>query len=71
MSVKIKHLRTIAAAMVATIVSSVALCGCSGRKMSNMEPTGETVEVEVISAEVSDSVNGVVSAADSLLNENI
>lgn len=40
--------KTIAAAAVATIVvSATLLAGCKGRKMSNMEPTGETVEVVI------------------------
>lgn len=46
--------KTIAAAMVATIVISVCaviLTGCKGRKMTNMEPTGETVEVVIDSTE--------------------
>lgn len=39
-------IKTIAAAMVATIVvSALMLTSCKGRKMSNMEPVGETVEV--------------------------
>lgn len=41
------HLKTIAAAFAATIVASIGLCSCEGRKMSNMEPNGETVEVVV------------------------
>ena len=37
---------TIAAAMVATIVISVcSLSSCKGRRMSDMEPDGDTVEV--------------------------
>lgn len=47
---RFKSNKTIAAATVATIVISISvltLTGCQGRKMSNMEPTGETVEVEI------------------------
>lgn len=47
---RFKSNKTIAAAIVATIVISISaltLTGCQGRKMSNMEPTGETVEVEI------------------------
>lgn len=41
-------IKTIAAAMAATIVvSALMLTSCKGRKMSNMEPVGETVEVVV------------------------
>lgn len=37
-----------AAACAATIVvSMISLTGCEGRRMSNMQPNGETVEVEV------------------------
>lgn len=40
--------KTIAAAMVATIVVSLSfLPSCEGRKMSNMKPLDETVEVAV------------------------
>ena len=41
------HIPTVAAALAATIVVSLLLSSCQGRKMSNMEPTGETVEVVV------------------------
>ena len=48
---RISYSKTIAAAAVATIVISIPLLtGCQGRKMTNMEPTGDTVEV-VISAQ--------------------
>ena len=36
-----------AAASVATIVVSLLFASCEGRKMSNMTPTGETVEVVI------------------------
>lgn len=39
--------KAIAAAMVATIAVSFTLTGCEGRKMSNMTPDGETVEVVI------------------------
>ena len=38
---------TIAAASVATMVVSFFLSSCEGRKMSNMKPAGETVEVNI------------------------
>lgn len=39
---------TIAAAMVATIVISIcSFPSCKGRRMSDMKPDGDTVEVEV------------------------
>lgn len=44
---KIFSLSTIAATTVATIVVSLSLVSCQGRKMSNMEPLGETVEVVI------------------------
>ncbi|MDE6006073.1 MAG: hypothetical protein K2G67_00760 [Muribaculaceae bacterium] len=44
---KFKNIGTIAAATVATIVASIGMGGCQGRKMSNMEPLGETVEVVI------------------------
>lgn len=47
-------MKGIAAAVVATILVSFLLGACQGRKMSNMTPTGDTVEVEV--AVVSDSI---------------
>lgn len=36
-----------AAAWVATIVACFMAVGCQGRKMSNMEPKGETVDVVI------------------------
>lgn len=39
--------KVIAARMLATIAVFITLTSCEGRKMSNMEPTGETVEVVV------------------------
>lgn len=48
--------KTIAAAMVATIVISISmLTACEGRKMTNMVPTGETVEVNVGQSEYDSS----------------
>lgn len=45
---KIFKVKTIAVASAATIVVSImALTSCEGRRMSNMKPTGETVEVVV------------------------
>lgn len=44
---KYRAIRTIAAASVATIVVSICLTSCEGRRMSNMVPAGETVEVEI------------------------
>lgn len=41
------NFKTIAATVVATIVISIALSSCEGRKMSNMVPTGDTVEVVI------------------------
>lgn len=50
----IKSKRKIAAAFVATIFASLLLSSCEGRKMSNMTPTGDTVEVAV--TEVTDTL---------------
>lgn len=48
--------KTIAAAlMVATIVVSLLCASCEGRKMSNMTPTGETVEVVIGDDTISDT----------------
>ena len=45
---KIFKAKTIAVASAATIVVSImALTSCEGRRMSNMKPTGETVDVVV------------------------
>ena len=49
--------KAIAAAMVATIAASLTFSGCEGRKMSNMTPDGETVQV-VIDEPQSDSSTG-------------
>ncbi len=46
---------TVAAAVAATIVFSVSLTSCQGRKMDNMEPKGETVEVDISTAKEADS----------------
>lgn len=54
--------KAIAAAMAATIVvSMMALTSCEGRKMTNMEPTGETVEVVIDGVE---SVPGTDAAPE-------
>lgn len=47
MIMKYRKILTIAAALVATIVISAGMQSCQGRKMSNMEPKGETVEVDI------------------------
>lgn len=53
---RIKSSKAIAAAMVATIVISIStLTACEGRKMSNMTPTGDTVEVEVSTQAAADT----------------
>lgn len=70
MSEKRMNEKRIAAAFVATILISVSLCGCSGRKMSNMEPLGETVEVEVTNAEASDSTE-IIPTEDTLTEVSI
>lgn len=57
----LKNKRAIAAAMVATIVASICVGGCKGRKMSNMEPTGDTVEVVIVNSEATDGDTGFVS----------
>lgn len=44
---------TIAATGVVAIVAS--LCGCKGRTMENMEPTGDTVEVIINGPEAADT----------------
>lgn len=41
------HKTRIAAAFAATVLLSSGLAGCKGRTMENMEPLGETVEVDV------------------------
>lgn len=41
------HLPTIAATTIATIVVSILLTACEGRRMSNMQPSGDTVEVVI------------------------
>lgn len=44
--------------MVATIVISMSmLTACEGRKMSNMTPTGDTVELEVARPDSPDSTS--------------
>lgn len=54
----IKSSKAIAAAMVATIVISMSmLTACEGRKMSNMTPTGDTVELEVARPDSPDSTS--------------
>lgn len=58
------NLKAIAAATVAAIAFSGILLSCQGRKMSNMEPTGDTVEV-VISAPDA-AADTVTTAPDSL-----
>lgn len=52
--------KAIAAALVATIVVSISLTSCEGRKMSNMQPTGETVEV-IIERPEAEPQEGVAS----------
>lgn len=51
---------TIAAAMVATIVISVcSLSSCKGRRMSYMEPDGDTVEVVIGNPDTSSSTDTI------------
>lgn len=52
-----KHNKAIAAALTATIAVSAILTGCEGRKMSNMTPDGETVEVVVEEPSADTSAN--------------
>lgn len=47
MTAIIKHKATVAAMSVAAALSLSMLCACEGRKMSNMKPKGETVEVNI------------------------
>lgn len=47
----INTFRTIAAALVATIVVSGLCLSCRGRRASDMVPTGDTVEVAVCRAD--------------------
>jgi len=56
-----KNSKAIAAAMVATIAVSAILTGCEGRKMSNMTPDGETVEV-VVGEPAADTVETGIEA---------
>lgn len=65
---KFKSNKAIAAAVVATIVVSIALGACQGRKMSNMEPTGETVEVVIGDADTTsaDTATTPTDSADTL-----
>jgi hypothetical protein len=44
---KTYNIKAIAATSVAAFAVSMLLSGCEGRKMSNMTPDGETVEVVV------------------------
>lgn len=46
MKIRFKH-AVAAVATTATIASCLTMTSCQGRKMSNMVPTGETVEVSV------------------------
>lgn len=55
------NIKAIAAAFVATVALSCIMTSCEGRKMSNMEPTGETVEVDV------DVVPAEATVADSII----
>ncbi|MDE7438166.1 MAG: hypothetical protein K2M93_06735 [Muribaculaceae bacterium] len=41
---KTKKISIIVAAL---FVTATSLCSCKGRTMKNMEPTGDTVEVEI------------------------
>ena len=43
---KLRFMKAVVAALVAAIaVSSCLLVSCQGRKMDNMEPTGDTIEI--------------------------
>lgn len=59
---KTYNLKAIAATSVAAFAVSILLPGCEGRKMSNMTPDGETVEVVVepdstLQLPINDSLN--------------
>lgn len=47
---------TVAAVLAATTVVSFSLASCQGRKMDNMQPKGETVEVDIMPAPEEDSI---------------
>lgn len=56
---KKNHRLAIAAGALATIVTSLALASCEGRKMTNMQPAGETVEVIIDSAATSHAADSI------------
>lgn len=53
---RIYDIKAIAATSVAAIAFSFILASCQGRTMNNMEPTGDTVEVNITSAEAVDTL---------------
>lgn len=52
------------AASVAAILFSCLLSSCQGRKMTNMQPTGDTVEVEIAAPDM--PADTAVTAADTI-----
>lgn len=64
---KIFKAKTIAVVSAATIVVSImALTSCEGRRMSNMKPTGETVDVVVNDTPEVDGLEVPGTAVDTL-----
>lgn len=58
-------MKAIAATSIAAIAFAFTLASCQGRKMNNMQPTGDTVEVSISSPEA-DSTPVADSATDSI-----
>ena len=42
-----KRILIAGSALLIAVIAAGSLCSCKGRTMKNMEPTGDTVEVEI------------------------
>lgn len=57
------NIKAIAATSVATVALLLSMSACKGRTLDNVQPTGDTVEVEIEEVSATDSSVTVTSEA--------
>ena len=58
------NIKAIAATFVATVALLLSMSACKGRTLDNVQPTGDTVEVEIEEVSATDSTVTVTSEAE-------
>ena len=58
------NIKAIAATSVATVALLLSMSACKGRTLDNVQPTGDTVEVEIEEVPATDSAVTVTSEAE-------